>query len=42
MVTSTKGLEPEKDYAGEASSISKDKPVLSSERVPHVKKPATI
>jgi hypothetical protein len=44
MVTSTKGLGPEKDYAGEGQQhIQKtDRPVISSERAPHKNKAVTV
>jgi hypothetical protein len=42
MVTSAKGLRPEKDYAGEGQQHLKDRPVLSSERAPQKKKTVTV
>jgi hypothetical protein len=38
MVTSPKGLGPEKDYAGEGQQHIKDRPVLSLERASHKNK----
>jgi hypothetical protein len=43
MVTSPKGLGPEKKYAGEGQQHKiKDRPVLSSERAPHKNKAITV
>jgi hypothetical protein len=42
MVTSPKGLGPEKDYPGEGQQHIKDRPILSSERAPHINKTITI
>jgi hypothetical protein len=41
MVTSAKGLGPRKTSLARASSIKKDRPVLSSERAPHKNKTVT-
>jgi hypothetical protein len=43
MVTSPKGLGPEKNYAGEGQqTYTKDRPVLSSERAPYIIKTVTV
>jgi hypothetical protein len=43
MITSPKGLEPEKDYAGEGQQhIQKTDPLLSSERAPQKNKTVTV
>jgi hypothetical protein len=43
MVSSPKGLGPEKDCAGKGPQhIRKDRPVLSSERAPHEDKTVTV
>jgi hypothetical protein len=43
MVTSPKGLGPEKDYTGEGQQhIQKDRPVLSSQMAPHKNKTVTV
>jgi hypothetical protein len=42
MVTSTKGLGPERDWLARASSIYKGQTVLSSERAPHKNKIVTV
>jgi hypothetical protein len=42
MVTSAKGLRPEKDDAGEGQQHIKDSPVLSSERGSQKNKTVTV
>jgi hypothetical protein len=42
MVTSPKGLGPEKDYAGEAEQHIQKRPVLSSQRAPQENKTLTV
>jgi hypothetical protein len=42
MITSPKGLGPEKSTLARVSSISKDEPVLSSERPHHKNKTVTV
>jgi hypothetical protein len=42
MVTSPKGLGPEKDYAGEGQQYIQKAPVLSSERAPRKNKTMTV
>jgi hypothetical protein len=43
MVSSAKGLGPEKDCAGKGQQhVTKDRPDLSSERAPHKNKTVTV
>jgi hypothetical protein len=42
MVSSPKGLGPEKDCAGKPAAHTKDRPDLSSERAPHKYKTVTV
>jgi hypothetical protein len=42
MVTSPKGLGPEKDYAGEDQQRIEKKPILSSERALHKNTTVTV
>jgi hypothetical protein len=42
MVTSPKGLGPEKDYSGEIQQHIHNTPVLSSERASHKNKTVTV
>jgi hypothetical protein len=42
MVARSKGLRPEKDYAGEGQQHLKSRPVLASEKAPQKNKTVTV